>query len=145
LERRGARGRVLCVDDEPNMLVLLAITLGKRFEIVTAESGADGLRALVEHEPFDVVISDLRMPGMNGTEFLAEARAVAPEVVRILLTGEISPASSSAIVREGKVFRSLTKPFPLPELVKVVEEAVERSRLPADSPPVEARRFVPTR
>jgi response regulator RpfG family c-di-GMP phosphodiesterase len=75
--------RVLCVDDEPRVLEGLRDNLRRSFDVRVAESGADAL-ALLERDPdgYAVVISDMRMPGMSGATFLAQARRVAPNAVR---------------------------------------------------------------
>ncbi len=125
---REPRGRILCVDDEANMLLLLSIGLGRHFSVVTAESGAQGLVALAAQGPFDVVVSDLRMPGMSGTAFLAQVRVIAPGAARIILSGDASPSTVAAATADGALFRFLKKPCPLPEIMLVLAEAVDSAR-----------------
>src|SRR5277367_6724112 len=72
--------RVLCVDDEPNVLEGLTLTLRRRYEVRTAPGGAEGLELLGRDGPFAVVLSDMRMPGMDGAAFLARARRRAARV-----------------------------------------------------------------
>jgi DNA-binding NtrC family response regulator len=79
--------RMLLVDDEPTVLSGLERTLHNEFEVTTAPNGEAGLAAMHEQAPFAVVISDMRMPGMNGAQFLTKMKALAPDTVRMLLTG----------------------------------------------------------
>lgn len=123
------RPRILCVDDEPNVLEGLARTLRTLFIVETAVGGARGLDALQEQGPFVVVISDLRMPRMTGIQFLAKARELAPNTVRVLLTGQADMESAIGAVNEGNIFRFLTKPCPTGMLVKSLLACVEQHRL----------------
>jgi CheY-like chemotaxis protein len=126
---------ILCVDDEPNVVSGLAMQLRRDYEVVGASSGAEGLARLRERagEPeeraFAAVVSDMRMPEMDGARFLAEARVVAPDATRILLTGysEFEPAIRA--VNEGGLFRFLLKPCPPDELRLALRDAVEQHRL----------------
>lgn len=125
----SAKPRVLCVDDEPHLLAGLVTTLRRRFEVSTAESGAEGLRALGRDGPFAVLLTDYRMPEMDGAEFLGRAREVAPDTVRLLLTGHATLEAVIAAVNRGKVFRFLLKPCRADVLLEAVDDAVEQSRL----------------
>jgi CheY-like chemotaxis protein len=111
--------------------VLAAIqrTLFGQFEVEVADSGEAGLAALRRGEPFAVVMSDMRMPGMDGATFLAQVRSIAPDSVRILLTGQADLASSIAVINKGAIFRYLCKPCPAPELLATLNEAVAQYRL----------------
>ncbi|PJB75350.1 MAG: hypothetical protein CO095_03830, partial [Armatimonadetes bacterium CG_4_9_14_3_um_filter_58_7] len=102
--------RVLCVDDEPQILEGLKLVLRKSFEVRTATSGEEALRQMDDNGPFTVILSDMRMPGVNGTQFLAEARARDPLAVRILLTGHADIEAAISAINEGWVFRFLLKP-----------------------------------
>ena len=121
--------RVLCVDDEPNVLEGLERTLFEHFEVSTASSGARGLEAIASDGPFAVVVSDMRMPEMNGAAFLARVRQAAPDTVRVLLTGQADVNSAIAAVNEGNIFRFLCKPCPHDVLIRTLEGAVEQYRL----------------
>lgn len=123
------RPRILCVDDEPNILEGLSLILRKRCEVETATSGTAGLELLQRDATFAVVLSDMRMPGMDGAAFLARARKIAPDAVRMLLTGQPDFDSAVAAVNEGHIFRFLTKPCPPPMLLSAVEGAAEQHRL----------------
>lgn len=122
-------GLVLCVDDEPRILRSLAWVLQKQYRVMTAESGQAALNLLGSHD-FDVIISDQRMPGMLGCEFLREARKLCPRAMRILLTGYSDMQAILGSVNEGEVFRFLNKPWNIPDLLRIVGEAAEISRLP---------------
>jgi C4-dicarboxylate-specific signal transduction histidine kinase len=122
------RPSVLCVDDEPNLLAGLEHTLRRRFRVTTAPGGAEGLRLLDRPRAFDVIVSDYRMPGMDGAEFLRRSRETAPEAVRVLLTGHASLEGAIAAVNEGHVFRFLMKPCPPEVLVGAVEAAAAEGR-----------------
>jgi response regulator RpfG family c-di-GMP phosphodiesterase len=120
---------VLCVDDEPNVLEGLSMHLRRNYEIFSATSGRDALEILRDKPAIAVVLSDMRMPHMDGAAFLAKARAIAPHAVRVLLTGQSDLESAIAAVNEGQIFRFLTKPCPPTALVRSVEAASEQHRL----------------
>jgi CheY-like chemotaxis protein len=119
---------VICVDDEPQVLSGLSLHLRRRYQVETATSGAAALELLARQPPAAVVISDMRMPGMNGAELLAKASAQFPTTTRILLTGHAEVDSAVAAVNNGHVFRFLVKPCPPPELLSAVDAAAELHR-----------------
>jgi response regulator RpfG family c-di-GMP phosphodiesterase len=121
--------RILCVDDEPNVLDGLVRHLRRTFSVVTAVGPRAGLAALAEQGPFQAVVSDLRMPEMDGVAFLGRVREAAADTVRVLLTGNADLESSIAAVNEGNIFRFLTKPCPPELLIKALSDAVEQHRL----------------
>ena len=118
------KGKILCVDDEPNILRSLQWLLQKEYEVHTALSGQDGLALIGQHD-FDAVVSDQRMPGMMGSEFLREVRLRSPRTMRMLLTGYSDLAAILRSVNEGEVFRFIHKPWKFNELLEVVGEAVQ--------------------
>jgi CheY-like chemotaxis protein len=123
------RARVLCVDDEPNVLAGLTLHLRRRYDLETATSGAVGLDALRRRPDTAVVVSDMRMPGMDGAAFLRAVREVAPDATRVLLTGHADLTSAITAVNEGQLFRFLTKPCPPAALLVAVAAAAEQHRL----------------
>ncbi|MEZ4289224.1 MAG: response regulator [Myxococcota bacterium] len=128
--REGAPGpRVLCVDDEPELLKGLKLQLRKVARVELAERASAALSALDEDGPSDVVVSDMRMPEMDGAQFLSEVRTRWPMTERILLTGQADVESTAAAVNQGGIVRMLTKPCPKEVLVDAVLSAAETARL----------------
>ena len=120
---------LLFVDDEPSILsALRRLFRPHGYRIMMAESGAAGLEIL-EREAVDLVISDMRMPEMDGATFLKHVRQRWPEVMRILLTGYADITSTVAAINEGEIYRYISKPWDDNEIVLVVREALERRRL----------------
>src|SRR5882672_4792554 len=102
--------KILCVDDEPNVLEAFSRSLRKDFQVFVAQSGEQGI-AMIENEgPFAVVVSDMRMPEMDGIQFLSRVRETIPETVRVMLTGNADQQTAMNAVNEGNIFRFLTKP-----------------------------------
>ena len=119
------RPRVLLVDDEPSVLDGLRRQLRSEFDIVTATSAASGLELVASDGPFDVVVSDMRMPDMDGAAFLARLRDIARDTTRVLLTGQADVDTAIAAINEGQVFRFLSKPCPAPVVRQCLREAAE--------------------
>lgn len=124
-----ATTRILCIDDEPNILSALARELRADFDVLTAGSGAEGLRIFTGQGPFPIVVSDLQMPGMDGVTLLGNIRQRHPDTVRILLTGQADLNSAIAAVNEGYIFRFLTKPCPANTLRTALQAAVAQYQL----------------
>jgi response regulator RpfG family c-di-GMP phosphodiesterase len=122
-------GRVLVVDDDSHILSGYRRALHGRFDVDIANSGPEALRRLETEEPYAVVVSDLRMPGMDGVRFLAQAREIVSDTVRIMLTGQADLSAAIEAVNEGNIFRFLTKPCPVETLSKVLESAVRQYEL----------------
>ncbi len=121
--------RILFVDDEPKILQALERQLSARFEIRTAPGPGQGLNALVHNGPFAVVVSDFRMPEMNGIQFLAKVKHANADIVRLMLTGQADLNTAIAAVNEGSIFRFLTKPCPPEALTAALDSAIELHRL----------------
>ncbi|SFF61883.1 HD domain-containing phosphohydrolase [Blastococcus tunisiensis] len=119
---------ILLVDDEVAILDGLRRQLRKRFTVHTASGGAEALE-LLKTEQVSVVVSDMRMPQMNGATFLSEVRSLYPNVVRILLTGQADTQAAITAVNEGQIYRFLTKPCPPEVLLEEIGSAVELNRL----------------
>ncbi|MBS2012969.1 MAG: hybrid sensor histidine kinase/response regulator [Deltaproteobacteria bacterium] len=120
--------KLLLVDDEPHVLEGLALHLRRRYQIVTRTSAEAGLAALADEGPFTAVVSDLRMPGMDGVSFLTNVRERSPETSRLLLTGHGDLEAAVAAVNEAKVHRFLTKPCPPGRLSTALEEAIAETQ-----------------
>jgi CheY-like chemotaxis protein len=121
--------RVLFVDDEPSVLDAIQRTLRKQVDIQTATSGAEGLRVLQESGPFALVVSDMRMPSMNGPQFLAKVREQDPETVRMILSGQADLQATIAAVNEGHIYRFLSKPCPPDRLLAAINDGLSQHRL----------------
>ncbi len=121
--------RILFVDDEPNVLEGIQRTLRKQAGIRTATNGADGLRLLREAGPFALVISDMRMPAMNGVQFLSQVREQAPDTVRMILSGQSDLEATIAAVNEGHIYRFLSKPCSPAQLLAAAEDGLKQYRL----------------
>jgi response regulator RpfG family c-di-GMP phosphodiesterase len=121
--------KILCVDDEPDILASYQRLFRKQFAIDTAVGGEEGLARLGAHGPYAVVVSDMQMPGMDGIRFLAEVRRLAPATVRMMLTGHSSLDVAVDAVNEGHIFRFLTKPCPADTLAKALTAGIEQYRL----------------
>lgn len=119
---------VLIVDDEPRVLDSLEALLAMDYKVLRAERGEDALRVLAGGD-VALIISDQRMPGMNGTELLARAREVAPDTVRILLTAFTDADALMASINAANVYHFLLKPWEPKELVHTVGRGVERHAL----------------
>lgn len=125
----NSKFEVLCVDDEPQVLEGLRMHLKEYYTVHLATSGPEGLEKLLNHKSIAVILSDMRMPEMDGAKFLNAARTAAPEAVRMLLTGYADIQSAIAAVNEGQIFRFISKPCPPDQLLSVFEAAVTQHRL----------------
>lgn len=131
IEERPAT--LLFVDDETSILAALRRLFRMQgYRILQAESGREGLR-LLESEEVDLVVSDMRMPEMDGAAFLKIVRERWPNVMRILLTGYADITSTVAAINQGEVYRYISKPWDDNEIVSIVREALGRQRLEAEN------------
>jgi response regulator RpfG family c-di-GMP phosphodiesterase len=121
--------RILCVDDDSNILEGYKRQLRKEFELDTAVGPEQGLRMVTEQGPFAVVVSDLQMPGMNGVEFLAQVRTHEPDTVRMLLTGNAELQAAIEAINQGQIFRFLTKPCTPEALANALKAGLAQHRL----------------
>lgn len=101
--------KVLIVDDDARILAAYKRQLRKQFHIDTAQGGVQGLEAVADRGPYTVIISDLRMPGMDGFQFLSRVREIAPNSIRMMLTGYADLHTAMKIINEDKIFQLLTK------------------------------------
>lgn len=126
---------LLCVDDEPELLAAVKLNLRRWYRVTTADSGPSALALFDAHtgpagiSPFDVVVSDMRMPNMTGAELLTQLRHRYPKMPRLLLSGQSDLDSAIAAINDAKVFRFLTKPCSRDVLVEAIDEALEQARL----------------
>jgi CheY-like chemotaxis protein len=117
--------KILLVDDEPAALNCYRQMLASEFDIATAASGGEGLVLLRNRGPFAVVISDMQMAGMDGVQFLKRVRLVAPNTIRLLLTGSLDLNGIVDAVNEGCVFRLLIKPCEESLLKETITKALD--------------------
>lgn len=122
------RLRVLCVDDEPDVLEGLELSLRRHYEVDTATGGEQALQ-LMRTGDYAVLVSDMRMPGINGAALLATARKHFPETVRVLLTGYADVSSAASAINDGQIFRFLVKPCPPPAVQRAIADAAGQYRL----------------
>ena len=118
--------RMLCVDDEVNILHAIKRSMRKRFIVHTAKNAGEGIAALEEEGEFQVVISDMKMPGMNGADFLRLVQQDFPGTVRILLTGYADLESVVVAVNEGCIHHIVPKPFSRVDLLEAIEDSLLR-------------------
>ena len=120
---------LLLVDDEPSILsALRRLFRPCGYRILTSESGSGGLD-LLGRENIDLVISDMRMPEMDGAQFLEKVRAGWPRVIRILLTGYADIAATVNAINKGEIYRYISKPWDDNDIVLIVRDALERQQL----------------
>ncbi len=134
----GADWRLLCVDDEPNILSALRRVFRQGgYRVTVAGSGAEALQ-MMETETFDLVISDMRMPEMDGARFLEQVRQRCPETIRILLTGYADVAATIDAINRGEIFRYVAKPWDDNDILLIVRHALERKALEREKARLEA-------
>ena len=130
------QSKVLVVDDDPFALRSIAKVLGgESYQVVTAASGSEALD-LLEQDSFDLVLTDLKMPGVDGLEVLRQAREIAPQAVVLIFTGYASLESAIEALREG-AYDYLVKPCSGDELKLKIERGLERVRLAEERQQVE--------
>ncbi len=129
---------VLCVDDEPNILsALKRLFRGKGWQTLTADSAQAGL-ALLQTQSVDLVISDMRMPEMDGAQFLAEVRTRWPATLRLLLTGYADINAIIEAINRGEIYRYITKPWDDNDIVLIVRQALTHQALTQEKQRLEA-------
>ncbi len=116
---------LLVVDDEEEILKALKRQFRRQYVVHTATSAEEGLKVMTEN-PIQVIISDQRMPGMQGAEFFGKVKTEFPDAMRLLLTGYADIQAVIAAINDGNIFRYVTKPWDPVELDTIVREAFER-------------------
>ncbi len=124
--------KILCVDDEQNILHLFNRTLGRKYQLYTAINGEQALQAIREHGPFAVILSDYNMPGLTGIELLKQVRTLSPDTVQVMLTGNIDLNVAIKAINEADIFRYLPKPSSTDVIAKVVNDALNQYHLIKD-------------
>ncbi|RFC34042.1 MAG: Response regulator c-di-GMP phosphodiesterase RpfG family [Candidatus Nitrotoga sp. SPKER] len=133
-----ASATLLCVDDEQNILFALCrLFRSDGYRVLTATSGDAGIK-LLESEQVDLVISDMRMPEMDGARFLEMVRSRWPDTLRILLTGHADITSTIEAINQGQIFRYISKPWDDQDMRLIVRHALEHKQLEHDKRRLEA-------
>lgn len=126
--------RILFVDDEQLILnTMKRLFMNSRFDILTATSGEDGLEIMKNDSPVDIVVSDYRMPGMNGVEFLKIINARWPETIRIILSGYADTTNVLAAINDGQSFKVITKPWNDDDFKDIITDAAEKYKMHKNS------------
>ncbi len=121
--------KILLVDDESNVLDAYRRNLRKQFNISTAEGGEEALETIKNEGPFAVIVSDMRMPGMDGVTFLSKAKKVTPDSIRIMLTGNADQQTAIDAVNKGDVFKFLNKPCSPEDMTIILQVALRQYQL----------------
>ena len=121
--------KILFVDDEANVLSALKRQFRKKYAVSTAESGAAAIKLITDEGPYAVIVSDMQMPEMNGVQFLATAQKLAPDSVRLMLTGNADQQTAIEAVNQGAVFSFYTKPCPSEVMAQAIDKAIQQHRL----------------
>lgn len=125
--------KILFVDDEPNVTAALKRALRREpYEVRSAVSAEEGMKIL-EREEIDVIVSDEQMPGMPGSEFLAQVRCKYPRTIRMILTGQASIEAAIRAINEGEVYRFFTKPCNEVDLKVTIRQALHQRDLASQS------------
>lgn len=126
-EFRSEESRILLVDDEPNVLRALCRLL-KNYQVVTFTCGEEALLA-AQDRTFDMVISDYRMPGLNGVEFLTFFKVLQPDAIRMILTGYADLNGIQHAINNAEVFRFINKPWSNSEILNAVTRGLEHKHM----------------
>ncbi|MEM9445973.1 MAG: HD domain-containing phosphohydrolase [Verrucomicrobiota bacterium] len=121
--------KILCVDDEENVVLGYRRSLRKSFKIITATSGVEALEKLKNDGPYAVIVSDMQMPSMTGVELLAQSMEIVPDTVRIMLTGNADQKTAIDAVNDGNIFQFLNKPCSSEVLEKAISRGVRQYKL----------------
>ncbi len=121
--------RLLFVDDDATLLKAIERNLCFDYELRTAESGQLGLDTISSQDAFTVVITDMKMPQMNGIQFIEKARQISPDSIYIMLTGNQDVDTAIGAINDGSVFRFLNKPCPISDIKSAVDAGIRQHQL----------------
>jgi len=121
--------KILLVDDDSNILDGYRRSLSREFLMETALGGQPALAMAAENGPYAVVVSDMRMPGMDGIQLLSKIRALSPDTIRVMLTGNADMETAVNAINEGSIFRFLNKPCSKEAMAKTLTAALVQYRL----------------
>ncbi|WP_018610023.1 HD domain-containing phosphohydrolase [Uliginosibacterium gangwonense] len=129
---------ILLVDDEPNVLSSLRRLLRPQGYTTLTAPGGEAALDILGAQPVDLIISDMRMPGMSGAQLLTQVRERWPNVLRLLLTGHAEVSSAISAINEGGIYRYITKPWDDAELIKTIQQGLELNGLQREKARLEA-------
>lgn len=121
--------KVLLVDDDSSVLSAYRRILSREFEMETAVGGEQALKLVTENGPYAVVVSDMRMPGMDGIQLLSKIKTLEPNTIRVMLTGNADTETAIDAINEGSIFRFLTKPCSKEMMAKTLTASLLQYRL----------------
>jgi response regulator RpfG family c-di-GMP phosphodiesterase len=121
--------KILFVDDEPNVLMAIQRGLRKQYELETALGGQEAVDKLHKNGPFAVIVSDMRMPEMNGAQVLLAAKDIAPDTVRIMLTGNADQQTAIDAINHGDILRFLNKPVDTKQISEALDAGLKQHKL----------------
>jgi DNA-binding NtrC family response regulator len=121
--------KILLVDDDSNILDGYRRSLGREFLMETAQGGEPALALAAKNGPYAVVVSDMRMPGIDGIQLLSRIKALAPDTIRVMLTGNADMETAINAINEGSIFRFLNKPCSKESMAKTLTAALVQYRL----------------
>lgn len=121
--------KILCVDDDANILTGIQRNLRKQFDIDTAVGALAALKIVESSGPYAVIVADMQMPGMNGVELLNIVKQKYPDTVRVMLTGNADQKTATDAVNRGQIFQFLNKPCPPEKLADVLTSGIKHYRL----------------
>jgi response regulator RpfG family c-di-GMP phosphodiesterase len=121
--------KILLVDDETSILDGYRRSLSRQFPMETALGGEQALKLAAENGPYAVVVSDMRMPGMDGVQLLSKIKALSPDTIRVMLTGNADMDTAVNAINEGSIFRFLKKPCSKEVMTKTLTAALVQYRL----------------
>ena len=124
---------ILIIDDEPTVRAVLRDALSREPYVILSAGCAEEALPILERKEVDVVISDEKMPGMSGTEFLAVVRKKYPDSIRMILTGHASLESAVRAINEGEIYRFFTKPCNVLDVALSVRKALQQRDLTKES------------
>lgn len=124
-----SKHKILLVDDEPNILKSLTRLLSRHdYEVLVASSGDEGLNLCLQHD-IHLILSDYRMPEMNGVEFLSKVRSLYPAITRIVLSGFADATAIVDAINQGQIYKFITKPWEDSDLLQSVKQGLEKHDL----------------
>ena len=127
------KDKILLVDDDAMILAGLKRQLRNQYLVETALSGDEALKMIEEKGPYAVIVSDFLMPGMNGIEFLSQAKKIGPDTVRMMLTGSADMTTAIQAVNEGNIYQFHPKPCPANTLGQAIQSGIEKYRKTTDN------------